>query len=76
MSGIEMARHLYQSAVAPRLAGVPHAAALLGHGSEVLGYDDAISTDHDFGPRVQVFLPAGSAVPDLTATRADGRRRP
>ncbi|QSB17159.1 DUF4037 domain-containing protein [Natronosporangium hydrolyticum] len=39
--------------------GTPHAAALLGEGSEVLGYDDKVSTDHDFGPRVQIFLPRG-----------------
>jgi hypothetical protein len=23
----------------------------------VLGFDDGVSTDHDFGPRVQLFLP-------------------
>lgn len=60
MNGIEMARRYYVGSVAPRLAGVPHAAALLGNGSEVLGYDDEVSTDHDFGPRVQIFYPNGS----------------
>jgi hypothetical protein len=54
--GQALAARFYRHAVAPLLAGVPHAAALLGDGSEVLGYDDAVSTDHDFGPRVQVFL--------------------
>ncbi|MEX5713141.1 hypothetical protein AB1484_34110 [Parafrankia sp. FMc6] len=43
----------------PLVSGVPHAAALLGEGSEVLGFDDEISTDHDFGPRVQLFVPPG-----------------
>ncbi|GAA2637289.1 DUF4037 domain-containing protein [Paractinoplanes durhamensis] len=56
-AGIEIARHYYRTEVAPGLTGVPHAAALLGPGSEVLGYDDEVSTDHDFGPRVQVFYP-------------------
>ncbi len=56
MNGIDLARRFYERDVAPRLAGTPHAAALLGPGSEVLGLDDAVSTDHDFGPRVQVFL--------------------
>jgi hypothetical protein len=41
----------------PILNGSPYGAALLGDGSEVLGYDDAVSTDHAFGPRVQLFLP-------------------
>ena len=57
MNGIEISRRFYLDQVAPRLAGVPHAAALLGNGSEVLGYDDEVSPDHDFGPRVQIFLP-------------------
>lgn len=54
--GQGLARRFYWQAVAPLLAGIPHAAGLLGDGSEVLGYDDEVSTDHDFGPRVQVFL--------------------
>jgi hypothetical protein len=53
---------LYRIVVAPSLAGVPHAAALLGDGSEVLGYDDAVSADHDFGPRVQIFVPEDADV--------------
>ncbi|MEU4240129.1 DUF4037 domain-containing protein [Actinoplanes sp. NPDC026619] len=55
MNGISLARQFYLSQVQPGLASVPHAAALLGPGSEVLGYDDEVSPDHDFGPRVQVF---------------------
>ncbi len=36
--------------------GLRHSAALLGYGSEVLGLDDARSTDHNWGPRVRLFL--------------------
>ena len=31
-------------------------AALIGPGSEILGFDDIVSTDHHWGPRVQIFL--------------------
>jgi hypothetical protein len=44
--------------LAPRLAGIDCAAALLGPGSEMLGYDDARSTDHDWPPQVTVFTTA------------------
>ena len=38
---------------------VPHIClALVGTGSECLGFDDAISEDHDFTKRCQLFLPA------------------
>lgn len=46
----------YQEVVRPLLAGRSHAAALLGWGSDVLGYDTARSTDHGWGPRLLVFL--------------------
>jgi hypothetical protein len=65
VNGIEIARRHYLGAVAPGLAGVPHAAALLGPGSEVLGYDDAVSPDHDFGPRVQVFYDSRDTVAEF-----------
>jgi hypothetical protein len=65
--GIELSRRYYAGVVGPLLGAVPHSAALLGSGSEVLGFDDEVSSDHDFGPRLQVFLPAGATEPDLTA---------
>jgi hypothetical protein len=33
-----------------------YAASLIGYGSDVLGYDTERSTDHNWGPRFQVFL--------------------
>ena len=61
MRGIELSRRFYFEAVLPilerRFPRLEHAAALLGSGSEVLGFDDEISTDHHWGPRVQLFVP-------------------
>lgn len=58
--GLELSRQFYVEAVRPALdsafPSLPHAAGLLGRGSEVLGYDDEMSTDHDWKPRVVIFL--------------------
>lgn len=63
VSGLRLAETFYRDIVRPLLdetfPAVPHSAALLGPGSEVLGYDTERSTDHDWGPRVQVFLRPG-----------------
>lgn len=62
LSGIELSRRFYREEVAPRVRG-PHSAALLGPGSEVLGFDTARSTDHDWTARVFLFLPGVRDVP-------------
>nr|WP_309505012.1 hypothetical protein [Streptomyces sp. KM273126] len=58
--GLELSRRFYTEAVRPLLEEVapatPHSAARIGSGSEVLGYDTARSTDHEWGPRLQLFL--------------------
>jgi hypothetical protein len=54
--GVELSRAFYEEVVAPLVAGEEHAAALLGTGSDVLGYDTARSTDHGWGPRMQLFV--------------------
>jgi uncharacterized protein DUF4037 len=63
--GLELSRSFYTEAVRPLLGeaipSVPHSAALLGAGSEVLGFDTERSTDHDWGPRLQLFLRADDA---------------
>ncbi|MCI4335402.1 MAG: DUF4037 domain-containing protein, partial [Thermoplasmata archaeon] len=57
-----MNRQFYLEAVAPvvrtQFPGLKFGAGLLGPGSEVLGYDTRQSTDHDWGPRAQIFLSA------------------
>ncbi|MFF1443561.1 DUF4037 domain-containing protein [Streptomyces sp. NPDC058295] len=58
MPGLQLSHRFYDQVVAPSLGDIPHSAGLLGDGSEVLGFDDEVSTDHDFGPRVQVFVAA------------------
>ena len=40
-----------------------HSAARLGTGSDVLGYDTARSTDHDWGARLAVLVEAGPPEP-------------
>lgn len=58
--GIDLSRNFFREAVRPVLdaefAGLPHSAALLGRGSEVLGFDDEMSADHNHESRVLLFL--------------------
>jgi hypothetical protein len=60
ISGIELNQIYYWEAVRPILdahfPGLPHAAALLGYGSDVIGFDTPTSTDHMWGPRLILFL--------------------
>jgi hypothetical protein len=65
LPGLQLCEVFYHDAVRPLLEraypGLPHAAARIGPGSDVLGYDSARSTDHDWGPRLTLFLDAGDA---------------
>ena len=58
--GITLSESFYNEAAKPiletRFPRVPHSAGILGWSSEVLGYDDPTSTDHNWGPRFQLFL--------------------
>lgn len=59
--GLQLSEAYYREAVRPILdaafPGLTHAAALIGYGSDVLGYDTERSTDHGWGPRCWLFLP-------------------
>jgi Domain of unknown function (DUF4037) len=61
--GLQLAGEYFTDVVRPLLdrayPGLAYSAALLGWGSEVLGFDSQRSTDHNWGPRLQVFLAAG-----------------
>jgi hypothetical protein len=60
LPGLELSQLFYTEVVAPILAQaldeVPYSAALIGWGSEVQGFDTVRSTDHAWGPRLQLFL--------------------
>lgn len=74
LPGLELSRILYEEAVRPvlddALPGLPYAAARIGPGSEVLGFDTARSADHDWGPRLDLFL-----APDDAAAHGGTIRR-
>ncbi|UFU08257.1 DUF4037 domain-containing protein [Ruania halotolerans] len=60
MNGRSLARRYYEEIVRPllleRWPGLPHAAGRLGSGSDVLGLDDAMSRDHDWGLRLTLLV--------------------
>src|SRR5215472_16719491 len=60
IAGLELNRLFFREVVGPLLAAqfpdLVYSAALIGYGSDVLGYDTALSTDHEWGPRLLLFL--------------------
>lgn len=58
--GIQLNEAYYWEAVRPILdqsfPGLSHSAALIGYGSDVLGYDTPTSRDHMWGPRLVLFF--------------------
>jgi hypothetical protein len=58
--GLDLAEGFFTDLVQPMLeAHAPdmrYSAAILAGGSDVLGFDTEMSTDHDWGPRVMLFL--------------------
>jgi hypothetical protein len=58
--GLKLSEEFYREILRPILEssfpGLAHAAGLIDGGSEVLGFDDEISTDHNWGPRLMLFL--------------------
>ena len=63
MKGLETAKQYYEIYGRQMIRGqFPEradqtAAGLVGYGSECLGFDDEISTDHDYGPSFCIWLP-------------------
>ena len=58
--GLQLSELFYSEAAKPILDAffpqLSYSAALIGWGSEVLGYDDIQSSDHHWGPRFLLFL--------------------
>ena len=63
--GLQLSEALYREAVEPILARefpkLPYSAARIGTGSDVLGFDTVRSTDHEWGPRLLLFLAESDA---------------
>jgi len=60
IKGLKLSEQFYHEAVEPILRTewpqMPYSAGLLLHGSDALGFDTPQSMDHDWGPRLQLFL--------------------
>jgi hypothetical protein len=58
--GLELNQKYYSEVVAPLIGKfdpkLNYSAGLIGYGSDVLGYDSTTSMDHNWGPRLQLFL--------------------
>lgn len=58
--GRQLCRGFFADCVRPLLEkqfpNLRYSAGLLGYGSDVLGFDDEVSTDHMWGPRFYLFL--------------------
>lgn len=64
--GADLAQRFYDDVGRTAVGSRPHAAAFVGTGSDVLGYDTTRSTDHGWGPRMHLFVGQG-AVAEVTA---------
>lgn len=71
LPGRELSRGFHADVVGPLLArampGLRYASGRLGSGSDVLGFDDAMSRDHDWGCRLTLLVdePNRAAVPQV-----------
>jgi hypothetical protein len=68
--GLELNRGFYFDIIKPLLARaypqLEYSAALIGYGSDVMGFDTETSMDHNWGPRGQLFINDKGLVPEIT----------
>ena len=62
IKGLVLCERFFEDIVKPildeRFPRLAYSAGLVGYGSDVLGFDDEVSTDHMWGPRLYLFLHA------------------
>lgn len=60
INGMDLCEQFFHEIAEPLLTRyfpeLQYSAGLLGYGSDVLGFDDTVSTDHMWGPRFYLFL--------------------
>lgn len=60
MKGLQLCEGFFNEVAKPILSeafpNLMYTAGLIGYGSDVLGYDDEVSTDHMWGPRFYLFI--------------------
>src|SRR5262245_27254860 len=71
-AGMELCGRFYEEVVRP-MVEVPHSAAVMGRGSEVLGFDDVMSTDHNCEARALLFGSDGVELQLDVPTEFEGR---
>ncbi|MGL1893636.1 MAG: DUF4037 domain-containing protein [Spirochaetaceae bacterium] len=58
--GLELNKNYYLDIVKPIISNfdksLVYSATLSGYGSDVIGYDNATSMDHNWGPRLQIYI--------------------
>jgi hypothetical protein len=61
LKGLDLCESFYNEVARPILHQnfplLQYSAGLIGYGSDVIGLDDEMSTDHEWGPRLHLFLP-------------------
>lgn len=61
INGLDLSKSFFYEIAQPILKesypSLRYSAGLIGYGSDVLGFDDEMSTDHMWGPRFHLFLP-------------------
>lgn len=72
--GLLLNERFFHDVVRPNLAdafpALRYSAALIGPGSDVLGYDTIRSTDHEWGPRLLVFVSEADHIAHAAAIRS------